>query len=190
MELASNKMPRGALFIAFNAFALVFSTLFVVAPLISHFVGRSEDIAENSAQLAHFQSIIRNSNILVGKSPQGADPFLPGNEERIVSADLQANLKAVGTAAGVRVLGIRGLEAKRFQQMRMVTVGMDLEGSLSAIRDVIQTIENQTPALFVTEASLQSATEGDDGVIRAEIRVRGAMRENGSAASANEAISQ
>ena len=190
MDFASNKMPRGALFIGFNSFALVFLILFVLAPLVSHFTSRSEDISENAAQLAHFQSIVRSSNILAKKSPDAGDPFLPGSEERIVSADLQANLKAVGTAAGVRLLGIRGLEGKRYQQMRMVTVGMELEGSLPAIRDLILAIENQTPALFVTEASFRSATEGDDGLIRAEIRVRGAMHERGAVTGADEAISQ
>ena len=190
MDLVSNKMPRGALFVGFNASALVFLVLFVLGPLFSHFADRSEDISENVAQPAHFQSLVRSSNGLTRTSSQAGDPFLPGNEERIVSADLQANLKAVGTAAGVRLLGIRGLEGKRFQQMRMVSVGLELEGSLSAIRDVIRAIESQTPMLFVTEASLRSATEGDDGLIQAEIRVRGAMRESGSVTGADEAISQ
>ena len=82
------------------------------------------------------------------------------------------------------------MEGKRYQQMRMVTVGMELEGSLPAIRDLILAIENQTPTLFVAEASLRSATEGDDGLIRAELRVRGAMRESGSVTGVDDAISQ
>ena len=190
IELASKKMPQGALFIGVNVSALVFFILFVLAPLWSHFTSRNEDILENAAQLAHFQSLVRSSNSLAKKSPEAGDPFLPGSEERIVSADLQANLKAVGAAAGVRLLGIRGLEGKRYHQMRMVTVGMELEGSLPAIRDLILAIENQTPTLFVAEASLRSATEGDDGLIRAELRVRGAMRESGSVTGVDEAISQ
>ena len=34
----------------------------------------------------------------------GAYPFLPGSEERVVSADLQASLKTIATDAGVRVM--------------------------------------------------------------------------------------
>jgi hypothetical protein len=55
---------------------------------------------------------------------------------------------------------------------------------------VLLAIENQTPFLFVTAASLRSATDGDDGLIRAELKVQGAMRDDGAAGGAGEAISQ
>ena len=190
MDLVSKKMPRGALFIGFNASALVFLVLFVLGPLFSHFADRSEDISENVAQLAHFQSIVRSSNSLTRKSSQAGDPFLPGMEERIVSADLQANLKAIGTTAGVRFLSIRGLQSSSSQQLHMVAVSMQLEGSLSTVRDVVLAIENQMPMLFVTMASIRSASDGDDSLVRVELTVQGAMHGSGSSSGAGEAISQ
>jgi hypothetical protein len=74
--------------------------------------------------------------------------------------------------------------------LHSVAVGVDLEGSLPSIRNVLLAIENQTPFLFVTAASLRSATDGDDGLIRAELKVQGAMRDDGAAGGAGEAISQ
>jgi general secretion pathway protein M len=190
MALVTKRMPRGALFLAFNAFAVLFLILFVFAPVLSHFANRSEDISENAAQLSHFQNIIHNANILMKKTRQAGDPFLPGSEERVVSADLQANLKAIATTAGVRFLGVRGLQGNRSQQWHMVAASVELEGPMPAVRDVVLTIENQMPFLFVTAASLRSVSDGDDGLIRAELKVQGAMRDSGSPSSAAEAISQ
>ena len=45
-------MPRGAMFLAFNAVLVLFLTLFVVAPVLAHFASRGDDIAESAAQLA------------------------------------------------------------------------------------------------------------------------------------------
>ena len=190
IDLISKRMPRGALFLAFNASAILFLVLFIFAPLFSHFASRSEDISENAAQLSHFQAIARNAKTLMKKTPQTGDPFLPGNEERVVSADLQASLKAIATTAGVHLLGIRGLQGGRSQQLRMVAASMELEGPVPAVRDVVLAIENQMPFLFVSAASLRSVADGDDGLIRAEFKVQGAMRDGGSPPSAAEAISQ
>jgi general secretion pathway protein M len=182
------RMPRRALFLAFNVFAAVFLALFVFAPVLTHFASRGEEISENAAQLSHFQTLAHNANALMKKAPQAGDPFLPGSEERVVSADLQASLKTIATAAGVRLLGIRGLQSSRAAQLRMVAVSVELEGSLASIRNVLLAIENQMPFLFVTTALLRSLADGDDGLIRAELKVQGGMRDSGSPAV--EAISQ
>ena len=176
IALTGRKIPRVVLFVAFNAFALLFVIAFLIAPVLAHFFDRSEDISENVAQLAHFQSIIRQATAEVVTDPQAADPFLAGREERVVSADLQANLKSVASAAGVALLGVRGVQNNRSQQLHMVAVSVEIEGALPAIRDMVLAIESQTPFLFVTEASFRSIADGDGGPIRAELKVQGAMR--------------
>jgi general secretion pathway protein M len=190
IDLVSRRMPRNALFLAFNASTVLFLALFVFTPVLTHFTSRSEEISENAAQLSHFQNAIRNAKTLMVKTSQAGDPFLPGSEERVVSADLQASLKAMATTAGLRILGIRGIQAGRSQQLRMVAASMELEGRLAAVQDVILAIEIQMPFLFVTAASLRSVADGDDGIIRAELKVQGAIRDNASPSSAAEAISQ
>ena len=190
IDLVNRRLPRGALFLAFNASTVLFLALFVFTPVLTHFTSRSEEISENAAQLSHLQNAIRNAKTLMKKTSQAGDPFLPGSEERVVSADLQASLKAIATTAGLRILGIRGIQAGRSQQLRTVAASVELEGPLPAVRDVILAIENQMPFLFVTAASLRSVADGDDGFIRAELKVQGAMRDNGSPSSAAEAISQ
>jgi general secretion pathway protein M len=183
-------IPRRTLFLAFNAATALFLAFFVAAPILSHFTSRAEDIAESAAQLSHFQSIAINAKNLTKTSAQAGDPFLPGNEERVVSADLQASLKGIVATADVRFLGIRALPPVRSQQLRLVAVSMELEGPLAAIRSVILAIENQMPFLFVSAASLRSVSDGEDGLIRAEFKVQGAMRDKAPPSSAAEAVSR
>jgi hypothetical protein len=174
-----SNIPRGALFVAFNVIIVLFVVVVLLAPVLGHFANRNDEISESAAQLAHFRKIMRGADALSDKPSQGGDPFLTGSEERVVSADLQAGLKAIANNAGVNLLGIRGLPGTRSQQLRIVAVGIELEGSLAAVRDMVLAVERQTPLLFVTAASFRSVNEGEDGPIRAELKVQGAMRDSG-----------
>ena len=180
----ARKIPRGAPFLAFNISVVLFIVIFLLAPVLGHFTGRSEEISESAAQLAHFRKIARSVSSPANKALAGVDPFLPGNEERVVSADLQASLKSIASNAGVNLLGVRGLPGSRQQKLRMVAISVELEGSLAAMRDMVIAIENQTPFLFVTAASFRSVSEGEDGPIRAELKVQGAMRDGGPSGAA------
>ena len=180
------KLARGTPFLAFNAAAMLFVVIFLLAPFMGHFAARGEDISDNVAQLAHFQKVARAAKKSAGSVGRSGDPFLPGNEERVASADLQASLKSMAANAGVNLLAIRGLQGGRSQPLHTVAVSVELEGPLKAIRDMIFTIENQTPLLFVPSASFRSLADGEDGPIRAELRVQGAIRD-GSLPSGREA---
>jgi general secretion pathway protein M len=170
------KIQRGAPFLAFNLLFVLFIVSFLVAPMLAQFASRAQEISETAAQLAHFRKITRSASAPAGKISPSGDPFLPGGEERIVSADLQASLKAISANAGVSLLGIRGIPGSRYQQLHMVAVSVNLEGSLAAVRDMVVAIEGQSPFLFVTAASFRSVNEGEGGPIRAELKVEGAMR--------------
>jgi general secretion pathway protein M len=187
--LSHLKMPRGTLFVVFNVAAVLFVVMFLVAPILAHFASRGEDISENAEQLAHFQNVVRESKVAASGVRRAGDPFLPGSEERVVSADLQASLKSIAANAGVNLLGIRGLQSSRSQLLRMIAVNVEMEGSLRAVRDMILAIENQTPLLFVSAVSLRSVTDGEDGPIRAELKIQGAMRD-GSASAEKETVAQ
>jgi general secretion pathway protein M len=171
------RIPRGTSFLAFNILVMLFIVMFLLTPVLGHFASRSEEISESAAQLAHFRKLARSASIPANRSSSAADPFLPGTEERVVSADLQAGLKGIAANAGVTLLGIRGQQGSRYQQLRMVAVSLELEGSLAAVRDMIVAIDHQTPFLFVTSASFRSISEGEDGPIRVELKVQGAMRD-------------
>lgn len=174
--IASLRIPRFVSFWGLNAAALLLLMILVVLPLLSHFQSRSDEISENSAQLAHLRNIARQARTLEQSASREVQPFLAGKEERVVSADLQASLQSLATAKGARILGMRGLQGGQIAQLRTVAVGLDIEVPLSVLRDTISAIETQTPFLFVREVSLRALVEGDDGAIRAELKVEGVVR--------------
>lgn len=175
--IANGRVPRYALFVALNVTVLFVVVTLCLAPLLSHFSDRNEAISDNAAQLAHFQKVIRDAKVSAGKVRRTGDPFLSGDEERVASADLQASLKSLAMTAGVGLRGIRAIAGSRSQQLRMIAVSVEVEGPLKAVRDMIAAIETQTPLLFVTAATFRSVNDGEDGPIRAELKVQGAMRE-------------
>lgn len=170
---------RLAAFVAFNISLMLLVVYFVLAPILSHFASRSEEISERAAQLSQFRLIAMSAR----KSPPNSDPFFPGGEERLVSADLQAVLKTMAGRAGVELRDLRGLPAGGTRQLRMVNVAVDLVGTASAVRDMIVDIERHTPFLFIAAASVQSVSNGEDSSLRVELKVRGAMRGRGALAT-------
>ncbi len=176
LQLAMKKVPRGSSFIAVNIAAVVLVSTFVLAPVFSHFSERADDISESASQLAELRTIAGNLNAGGAQSSRAKHAFLLGTEEPLVSADLQSNLKSIAGSAGVTLLSIRASRPERFPQLHMIAVDLELEGSLPAIRQMISEIENQTPFLFVATASFRSETQGEDGLIRADLKVQGAMR--------------
>ena len=74
----------------------------------------------------------RTAKKSAGSVGRSGDPFLPGSEERVASADLQASLKSMAANAGVNLLAIRGLQGGRSQPLHMIAVSVELEGPLKA----------------------------------------------------------
>jgi hypothetical protein len=188
IDVIARRMPRAFLFLIFNASLVLFLALFVIEPLMSRFAGQSDVILERVAQLSHFQAIVRNAKTLMDKTPQTGDPFLSGREERVVSADLQADLRSMISAEGVRFLSIRGLPRSPSQQLQTVAVSLEFEGSLPMVRNVIQKIESQTPFLFVMSAVLRSTSAPNENLIQAELTIQGAMNDQRSPLGDAEAL--
>ncbi|WP_164937547.1 type II secretion system protein GspM [Bradyrhizobium guangxiense] len=171
------RQVRGRAFLAFNVVGLMLLALLFVGPVLSHFSTRNDEIQDSVAQLAYLQRITRGAQVMEQRGAQSAQPFMAGDEERVVSADLQARLQAMATARGAHVLGLRGLQGGRVAQSRTVAVGLQFEGSLGIVRDVIAEIEDQSPFLFITDASLRPASDGDATMLRAEFKVEGVMQD-------------
>ncbi|QND70460.1 type II secretion system protein GspM [Tardiphaga robiniae] len=164
-------------FVCINLAMLAVVALLVVAPLVSKAVEQGEAIADRADQLARLTAIAGNASPMRNNAFKIDEIYLSGSEERLASADLQANLKAVASAAGLRFLSVRAVTPGRPLGARMVAVGLDLEGSAGALRDAFKNIETARPILFVTSLVLRPAPGTADGVMRAELTVQGAMRD-------------
>ena len=169
-------LRRRLIFFGMNC-AIVSAVFFaIMGPIASHFAERNDDILDSAAQLAQIRHVADEASRIAKSSPSDTDPYLPGAEERVASADLQANLQAVAGAKGLAVQAVRGLAGRRAGQWRAVAVGLEVEGAAAAVRELIAAIETQTPFLFITDLSLRTLADGDDMRMRASLTVEGALR--------------
>lgn len=182
-------LRRRLIFFGINAAIALAVCLAIVGPLYSHFAERNDEMLDSAAQLAQIRHIAEEAAKLAKSSTSDVDPYLPGTEERVASADLQANLQALAGAKGLAVQAVRGLPGRQGGQWRAVPVGLEVEGSAAAVRDMVAAIETQTPFLFITDLSLRTLADGDDSRMRASLTVEGALR-NSPASPAGPLLSE
>lgn len=173
-------LKRRLRFAGLNGAMVLAIGLLVLGPLIAHFGERNDDILDNAAQLAQIQRVTDEAARLAKTTAQDIDPYLPGTEERVASADLQASLQALASTRGLVVQTIRGLPSRQAAQWRAIPVRLEVEGASAAVRELISAVETQTPFLFITDISLRSLGDGDDGRMRASLTIEGALRNPGS----------
>ncbi|OKO82424.1 type II secretion system protein GspM [Bradyrhizobium sp. AS23.2] len=169
-------LRRRLIFLGLNGAIALAVCFAVLEPVISHFGERNDDILDNAAQLAQIRHVAEEAAKPAKASTPDVDPYLPGTEERVASADLQANLQALASAKGVAVQAVRGLPGRQAAQWRAVPVGLEVEGTAGAVRELVAAIETQTPFLFITDLSLRTLSDGDDGRMRVSLTVEGALR--------------
>lgn len=173
-------LKRRLLFAGLNGAIVLTVGFLILGPLVAHFGERNDDILDNAAQLAQIQRVADEAARLAKTTAQDIDPYLPGAEERLASADLQASLQALASARGLAIQTIRGLPGRQAAQWRAIPVRLEAEGASAAVRELISAIETQTPFLFITDFSLRSLGDGDDSRVRVSLTIEGALRNPGS----------
>ena len=169
-------LRRRLIFFGLNAAIALTVCFAILGPIAAHFAERNDDMLDSAAQLAQIHRVSDEAAKLAKTSTSGVDPYLPATEERVASADLQANLQALAGAKGLAVQAVRGLPGRQAGQWRAVPVGLEVEGAAAAVRELVAAIETQTPFLFVTDLSLRALSDGDDSRMRVSLTVEGALR--------------
>ncbi|WP_339037492.1 type II secretion system protein GspM [Bradyrhizobium symbiodeficiens] len=169
-------LGRRLIFFGLNAAIVLAFCAAILEPIASHFAERNDDMMDSAAQLAQIRRVADEAAGLGKPITSGVDPYLSGVEERIASADLQANLQALAGAKGLAVQAVRGLPGRQGGHWRAVSVGLEAEGGAIAVRDLVAAIETQTPFLFITDLSLRTLSDGDDSRMRLSLTVEGALR--------------
>lgn len=169
-------LRRRLIFFGLNGAVALAVCFAILDPIASHFAERNDDMLDSAAQLAQIRRVADDAAKLAKTSTPDVDPYLPGAEERVASADLQANLQALAGAKGMTVQAVRGLPGRQAAQWRAVPVGLEVEGPAAAVRELVAAIETQTPFLFITDLSLRTLTDGDDSRLRVNLTVEGALR--------------
>ncbi|MCG2672815.1 type II secretion system protein GspM [Bradyrhizobium sp. GCM10023182] len=172
-------LKRRLRFAGLNGAIVLTIGILILGPLIAHFGERNDDILDNAAQLAQIQRVTNEAARLAKTTTADIDPYLPAAEERVASADLQASLQALASARGLVIQTIRGLPGRQAAQWRAIPVRLELEGASAGVRELISSVETQTPFLFITDFSLRSLGDGDDSRMRVSLTIEGALRNPG-----------
>ena len=165
-------------FLFFNAVIAAAAAVFLVFPLWARLSDRQGGISEQYAQLEHFRKFSGNSRY---GAAYHKSALLPDGEERVVSADLQASLKELINNTGARSLVIRGLPTQDQQGRRIINIAAEVEGSLRSIRDLLQRIALEKPALFIAAITIRKVANDDQDIVKAEFTLCGAIRNRSTA---------
>ena len=174
--MTSGLLRRRLIFFGLNGVIALAICFAILDPVASHFAERNDEILDSAAQLAQIRRVADEAAKLAKTSTSDVNPYLPGAEERVASADLQANLQAMAGAKGLAVQAVRGLPGRQAAQWRAVPVVLEVEGAAAAVRELVAAIETQTPFLFITDLSLRTLADGDDNRMRVSLTVEGALR--------------
>jgi hypothetical protein len=159
----------------------------IVLPIQAVFLERDASIAAQRDLLARLAAVAAQEPSVMAAIRKAADEaklgeFLGGANDGVISAELQARLKAIVEQSGARLRSVQALPASTTDVVRYVGSRVEMIGTHRTLHRAIHTIENGSPYLFVTSASIRSAasTSGpparDEPILEARLDVFGAVQ--------------
>jgi general secretion pathway protein M len=151
---------------------------------------RADSIAERQQTLASYKAVAAHEEQIADYARQVADinargELFDGDSEGIVSANLQARLKALAEQARVTVRSIQILPKKTFEGVALVGARIDVAGDYNALHALVGALEGEPPLLIITAATLRAQvmlwgvqTEGDQ-ILEAQFDVFGGAPQKG-----------
>lgn len=168
------------MFITVNLALLCCAVSFLIVPLVGVFAERADQIGESRAQLNRIRSLQRAAAATAAVDAAGV--LLPGGDEGSASAALQSSLKAIVAASGAHFVAVRGTESVGFANSTVVAASLEFKGTIFAVREVVRTVEDHTPALIIRSAVVRGTTGDQDSELLAELTVQGLMQKQSGGA--------
>jgi general secretion pathway protein M len=177
--------PAGLKFWAVNAAILAALYLLIVQPLRDAIAAGDGAMEERRMTLARYESVVAQAGAIDAYAKQVAvgnarGEFIPGENEGIVAANLQARLKAAADDAKVAVRSLQMLPSRNVEGAPLLGARLQVTGSLAAVHALARNLEGSAPLLFISDADLRSqtlfwgATSDKDPEIEAQFDVLGA----------------
>jgi hypothetical protein len=177
--------PPSLKFWAVNALILAALYLLLLQPVRDAIASGEEALAERRSTLARYESVVAQAGAIEAYAREVAagnarGEFIPGDNDGIVAANLQARLKAAAEDAGVSVRSLQMLPSKNVQGATLLGARLQVVGPLAAVHTLARNLEGAGPLLFVLDADLRnqslfwSAAAGKETEIEAQFDVFGA----------------
>jgi hypothetical protein len=154
----------GVKFLAANLAIAAALILLVVQPIRQAIEAGDDALAERRATLARQESIASQAVAVENFAKQTSDDnaradFVPGENDVLVEANLQARLKAAAEEARVSVRSLQMLPSKNIRGLTLVGARLEVTGPLDAVHALARGLETDTPLLTIVETDLRSQSQ-------------------------------
>lgn len=140
----------------------------LLAPLLSWYQERAEELTQQRALAAHMQALAREIPTLrtavAAQGPeQGGDVLLVnGNSDAIAGANLQSALQDLATQSGTSLDSAALAPVQPAGPLRKIGLQVSLTASWPALISFLSAIETASPRMIVDGLSLSNAGPQDD----------------------------
>jgi hypothetical protein len=158
--LLSNVRLRRSLFVGANVASALALFFFIWLPLQNFFDQRDADIAIQREALARWKAIAaRGDDVKALTSRVGTElnrgELVAAANEGIANAELQSRLKVMAEASGAKLRSVQSNSPRLTPQLKYIGARIDIYGTIRAVQQAVYDIENSTPYIFVTGATLK-----------------------------------
>lgn len=155
------KTGRRVLFASINLLALFSVYILVIEPVRRVIADGEQAIINRRQTLARYEAVAAHEEQIQDYARQVADinaqgELFDGDSDGVISANLQARLKAIAESTQVTVRSIQMLPDKLYQGVTLVGARIDVSGTYENVHALARALEGDPPLLLITSASLRS----------------------------------
>jgi hypothetical protein len=158
---SSGFRPPSFTFWLVNAVILVALNFVIVRPIRDAIASGDDALAERRLTLARYESVVAQAGAIEVFAKQVADgnargELIPGENDGIIAANLQARLKAAADDAKVTIHSLQMLPSKTVHGATLLGARLEVVGPLAAVHALARNLEGAPPLLVVSDADLRS----------------------------------
>ncbi|MDW9463596.1 hypothetical protein GOA57_27495 [Sinorhizobium meliloti] len=159
-------------------------------------LGRTfSEIEEKRRLLGRLEAIKSAASVFLKTNPMPAldndQLFLQGENEAVITADLQGWLQERAVTAGAQINSVSNVRLEGENGITLLGLRANMSGSMEAIHEIVAAVEVNQPRLFIKEMDIQSNHQEAYGLdtppeLSATILVLGATEKPGQTKGADQ----
>jgi general secretion pathway protein M len=145
-------------------FAVVVVWLGVIAPVLSFYGDRAEELASLRARVARGSALIEALPALTREAARAAkaptQAVLQGASDAIAGATLQEQVQGMAASTNAQLTSIETLPGEQVGAYRRIGVRVELSAQLAVVTHLLEAIEQAQPSMLVDDIRLTATPVG------------------------------
>lgn len=148
--------------VALLLFLAAFFALGLIGPLVGHVSELRAEIDRQRELLARFESYAANEKAAEGEAARSETAkasgiFLAGETDALRMAGLQAQIRGIAEAQGVRLVSARGAPPQDRDGLRLTSMQAEFDADLRQLQAILLAVEASRPHLFLQSVQVAPA---------------------------------